>query len=84
MKGYKCIRQSKIIDCTPCFFCKYRNKMTIESPCYGCIDTVDLALHKENGETEFANFEALSPEHLKVLKMEQSLLCRGGDGNDTH
>ena len=44
-------------DRPPCAKCKHRDKMTVESPCYSCIDNVDLALHKPNCETEFANFE---------------------------
>ena len=46
------------IDVPPCGTCKYKNKMTVESPCYNCIDNVDLALHKPNHETEFANYES--------------------------
>lgn len=45
------------IDCPPCGTCKYKHKMTIEAPCYNCISKVDLALHKPNNETEFANYE---------------------------
>ena len=44
-------------DRPPCSTCKHKSKMTIESPCYNCIDTVDLALNKPNAETEFANYE---------------------------
>ena len=44
-------------DYAPCGTCKYRGKMTVEAPCYDCIDTMDLALHKPNYETEFANYE---------------------------
>lgn len=53
MKGF--IQDGK--DRSPCESCKYKDKMTVEAPCYGCIDTVDLALHKPNYETEFANYE---------------------------
>lgn len=45
----------------PCGICKYRNKMTVEAPCYSCIDNVYLALHKPNSETEFVNYEADHP-----------------------
>ena len=34
-----------------------KNVMTVESPCYNCIDPVDLALHKPNAETEFLYYE---------------------------
>lgn len=44
---------------SPCYMCKHKGKLTVESPCYNCIDTVDLALHKPNSETEFANFEPI-------------------------
>lgn len=53
MKGY--IVNGK--DCAPCRTCKHFKKMTVEAPCYSCIDNVDLALHKPNHETEFANYE---------------------------
>lgn len=43
-------------DRSPCGMCKYKDKLTVEAPCYNCIDAVDLALHKPNAETEFANF----------------------------
>lgn len=42
----------------PCGTCKHRNKMTVEEPCYSCIDIIDLALHKPNAETEIASYEA--------------------------
>lgn len=44
-------------DRPPCAKCKHKNKMVVESPCYSCIDNVDLALHKPNSETEFVNYE---------------------------
>ena len=53
MKGYT---DENGFDRPPCKTCKYRNKMTVEAPCYTCIDTMDLALHKPNAETEFANY----------------------------
>ena len=53
MKGF--LKDGK--DYAPCGTCKYRGKMTVEAPCYDCIDTMDLALHKPNYETEFANYE---------------------------
>lgn len=55
MKGYV---DEKGRDLPPCNTCKYKSKMTIEAPCYSCIDLVDLALHKPNSETEFANYES--------------------------
>ena len=54
MKGYT---DEKGRDMPPCNTCKYKDRMTVESPCYSCIDNVDLALHKPNAETEFANYE---------------------------
>lgn len=36
--------------------CLHRNKMTVEEPCYSCIDLMDLSLHRPNVETEFASF----------------------------
>ena len=45
------------VDIPPCGTCKHKDKMTVESPCYNCIDCTDLALHKPNNETEFANYE---------------------------
>lgn len=53
MKGF--LKDGK--DYAPCGTRKYRGKMTVEAPCYDCIDTMDLALHKPNYETEFANYE---------------------------
>lgn len=55
MKGYT---DKDGYDRPPCGTCKHRNKMTVEYPCYSCIGTMDLALHKPNAETEFANYEA--------------------------
>ena len=40
-----------------CRQCKYKNKMTVEVPCYNCISNIDLALHKPDEETEYACFE---------------------------
>lgn len=44
------------VDIPPCGTCKHKDKMVVESPCYNCIDVTDLALHKPNNETEFANY----------------------------
>lgn len=55
MKGYT---DEKVRDMPPCYTCKYKDRMTVESPCYSCIDNIDLALHKPNAETEFANYVA--------------------------
>lgn len=44
-------------DRPPCSSCKHKDKMTVEAPCYNCIDEVDLALHKPNHQTNFANYE---------------------------
>lgn len=40
-----------------CQMCKYKNKMTVEVPCWNCISNEDLALHKPDEETEYACFE---------------------------
>ena len=77
MKGYKYLFQGKEIDMSPCFFCKHRQKMTFETPCYDCISNMDLALHKPNSETHFVSFIPLTKEHLKVLEIEQKgVLCK--------
>ena len=44
-------------DRPPCNTCKHKNKMTIEYPCYNCIDLCDLMMHKPNYETEFVYYE---------------------------
>ena len=44
-------------DRPPCSKCKHKNKMTVEAPCYNCIDADDLALHKPNHKTNFVNYE---------------------------
>lgn len=44
-------------DRPPCVKCKHKGERTVGSPCYSCIDNVDLALHKPNCKTEFTNFE---------------------------
>ena len=54
MKGYT---DENGIDRPPCGMCKHKDKLTVEAPCYNCIDAVDLALHKLNSETEFVYFE---------------------------
>ena len=58
MKGhYEFRADGRMADAPPCRTCKHKNKMTVEAPCYSCIDPVALALHKPNAETEFANYE---------------------------
>lgn len=54
MKGFI---DKKGFDRPPCKTCKYKSRMTVESPCYTCISNIDLALHKPNAETEFINYE---------------------------
>lgn len=54
MKGYI---DENGYDRSPCKMCKYKDKLTVEAPCYNCIDIMDLALHKSNAETEFLSFE---------------------------
>ena len=44
-------------DRSPCSKCKHKDKLTVEYPCYSCIDNIDLAMHKPNSETEFVNYE---------------------------
>lgn len=46
-------------DRPPCRFCKHKNKMTIEIPCWNCIAIIDLASHKPNSETTFHSFEPI-------------------------
>lgn len=62
MKGYI---DEKGYDRSPCGTCKHKNKLTVEAPCYFCIDNVDLALHKPNHETEFTNYEGVELEGVK-------------------
>ena len=52
--------RGELRDVSPCYKCQYKNKLTVESPCYSCIDLLDLALHKPNSETEFANFKPIN------------------------
>lgn len=54
MKGYI---DTKGHDKSPCESCKYKTRLTVESPCYNCISSLDLALHKANAETEFTSYE---------------------------
>lgn len=68
MRGFNFERKDgKLADCAPCSFCKHRGKMTVEEPCYSCIDAIDLALHKANVETDFSHFEEESEDRLKEL-----------------
>lgn len=63
MKGfYQRRSDGQMADKPPCGKCKHKDKATYESPCYNCIDIVDLCLHKPNAETEFANFESAEEE----------------------
>ena len=59
MKGFI---DEKGRDRPACDNCKYRNRPTVFVLCYNCISHVDLALHKPNYETEFANFTPEDPE----------------------
>ncbi len=43
-------------DKPACVRCKYRKRPSVFALCYTCIPLIDLALHKANFETEFANF----------------------------
>lgn len=54
MKGFI---DEKGKDRPACVNCVYKKRETISSPCYSCIDEVDLALQKPNHETEFSNFK---------------------------
>ncbi len=54
MKGYI---DENGYDRPPCKMCKHKDKMTVEAPCYNCVDIMDLTLLKPNAESEFANFE---------------------------
>ena len=40
-----------------CRHAEHKNKMTVEAPCYNCIDPVALALHKPNAGTDFVYYE---------------------------
>lgn len=63
MKGfYQRSADGQMADMALCGLCKHKNKATYKSPCYNCIDVVDLCLHRPNAETEFANFEAAKEE----------------------
>ena len=53
MKGYI---DTKGHDKSPCESCKYKTRLTVELPCYNCISSLDLALHKANAETEFTSY----------------------------
>ena len=58
MKGrYEIGADGRRIDVSPCQTCKHKHKMTVEAPCYNCIDPVALALHKKNTEMDFAYWE---------------------------
>ena len=65
-------KEKKHVDMSPCLFCKNRDKMTVSAPCYNCIDNADIALHKPNVKTEYANFEPISPAHAAVLQYEMN------------
>ena len=48
MKGfYEKLLDGRIVDRPPCSRCLHRNKMTVEEPCYSCIDLMDLSLHND-------------------------------------
>lgn len=53
LKGYIDINGN---DRPPCGTCVYKDRMTVEEPCYSCISIIDLALHKPDYETEFVNY----------------------------
>ena len=53
LKGYIDINGN---DRPPCGTCVYKDRMTVEEPCYSCISIIDLALHKPNYETEFVSY----------------------------
>ena len=58
MTGYYKLRDDgKYADMPPCGTCKHKDELSVGPHCYGCTDAVDLALHKPNAETEFANYE---------------------------
>lgn len=57
MKGfYQRRSDGQMADMPLCGLCLHKNKATYQSPCYNCIDIVDLCLHRPNAETEFASF----------------------------
>ena len=53
MKGfYEKLLDGRIVDRPPCSRCLHRNKMTVEEPCYSCIDLMDLSLHRNKMTVE--------------------------------
>lgn len=68
MRGYT---SYKGFDCSPCFYCKHREKMTVSAPCYNCMDNSQIAHGLPNAKCDFANFEPITKEHLSVLLFEQ-------------
>lgn len=48
-------------DRPACDQCKYRNRSRVFVVCHNCISPIDIALHKRNYETEFANFVEGNP-----------------------
>ena len=61
MKGYI---DSYGRDRPACDTCKYKEKSMTYCACRNCIPIIDLALHKRNYETEFANYEPDEKERL--------------------
>lgn len=51
MKGfYQRRSDGQMADMPPCGLCLHKNKATYQSPCYNCIDIVDLCLHRPNAK----------------------------------
>ena len=49
---------------SPCKMCKYKNKMTVEEPCWSCIDNIELAVHKP--AVDFTHFTPIEEnEHTE-------------------
>ena len=74
MKGfYQRRSDGQMADMPPCGLCLHKNKATYQSPCYNCIDIVDLCLHRPNAETEFVDVSRLGDfkGHLTDREMAQ-------------
>lgn len=51
----------------PCKNCIYKHKLTVESPCYSCIDLEDLMFHRPIDETNFVCWQKDNNQDIKSL-----------------
>jgi hypothetical protein len=59
MKGhYERRGDGQYADVPPCKTCRHKGELTVGPHCYSCIDTVAIASHRPNAETDFVNYEA--------------------------